>query len=116
MLNGETSHRWPYFLPDGQHFLYFAGVSTEVASMHVAALDSSDTKLLFPARSQCGLYVGLCLQGFSSLERRPASAPKGSCFLYPLRPSLSLPRPYAHTFRVAAAALSQMVRSAFLSP
>ena len=37
MLNGETSHRWPYFLPDGQHFLYFAGVSTELASIHVAA-------------------------------------------------------------------------------
>ena len=37
MLNGETSHHWPYFLPDGQHFLYFAGVSTEVASIHVAA-------------------------------------------------------------------------------
>jgi hypothetical protein len=36
MLNGETSHRWPYFLPDGQHFLYFAGVNTEVASIHVA--------------------------------------------------------------------------------
>ena len=51
MLNGETSHRWPYFLPDGQHFLYFAGVSTEVASIQVAGLDSSDTKLLFPARS-----------------------------------------------------------------
>ena len=22
--NGENSHRWPYFLPDGQHFLFWA--------------------------------------------------------------------------------------------
>ena len=22
---GETTHRWPYFLPDGRHFLYFNG-------------------------------------------------------------------------------------------
>jgi hypothetical protein len=61
MLNGETSHRWPYFLPDGQHFLYFAGVSTEVASIHVAALDSSNTKLLFPARSNAAYTSGYVL-------------------------------------------------------
>ena len=56
--HGETSHRWPYFLPDGQHFLYFAGVSAEVASIHVAALDSGDTKLLFPARSNAAYTSG----------------------------------------------------------
>jgi len=57
----ETSHRWPYFLPDGQHFLYFAGVSTEAASIHVAALDSSDTKLLLPARSNAAYASGYLL-------------------------------------------------------
>jgi Tol biopolymer transport system component len=25
---GETNHRWPYFLPDGRHFLYTASVGT----------------------------------------------------------------------------------------
>jgi eukaryotic-like serine/threonine-protein kinase len=59
--HGETSHRWPYFLPDGQHFLYFAGVSAEVASIHVAALDSGDTKLLFPARSNAAYTSGYVL-------------------------------------------------------
>lgn len=52
---GETSHRWPYFLPDGQHFLYlaanFISASSEVASIHLGALDSRDTKVLFQAHS-----------------------------------------------------------------
>jgi Tol biopolymer transport system component len=43
----ETSHRWPDFLPDGKHFLYFAhgGTSAESAT-YVAALDSNERKLL----------------------------------------------------------------------
>ena len=59
--HGETSHRWPYFLPDGQHFLYFAGLSAEVASIHVGALDSGDTALLFPARSNAAYTSGYIL-------------------------------------------------------
>jgi serine/threonine protein kinase/Tol biopolymer transport system component len=58
---GETSHRWPYFLPDGQHFLYFTGVSAEVASIHIGALDSAYTKLLFPARSNAAYTSGYIL-------------------------------------------------------
>ena len=23
---GETTHRWPFFLPDGKHYLYLVGV------------------------------------------------------------------------------------------
>src|SRR6202521_5446527 len=56
---------------------------------------------------------GSSSQGFSSLEPRQASTPRASCFVYPLHPLQNLPKPYAHTFRVAAAALSQMVHSAF---
>jgi eukaryotic-like serine/threonine-protein kinase len=63
--HGETSHRWPYFLPDGQHFLYlaanFAGGNTEVASVRVAALDSSDNKVLFHARSNAAFMPGYVL-------------------------------------------------------
>jgi len=63
--HGETSHRWPYFLPDGQHFLYlaanFTGGSTEVASIHVATLDSSNNKLLFHARSNAAYTPGYVL-------------------------------------------------------
>ena len=41
--NKETSHRWPNFLPDGNHFLYFAHGSTSADSgIYLAALDSKD--------------------------------------------------------------------------
>jgi serine/threonine protein kinase len=46
----ETTHRWPYFLPDGKHFLYLlrARVSgkPEVGRLMLASLDSPDTTLL----------------------------------------------------------------------
>jgi serine/threonine protein kinase/Tol biopolymer transport system component len=43
----ETSHRWPDFLPDGNHFLYFAhGASDADSGIYLAALDSKERKLL----------------------------------------------------------------------
>jgi eukaryotic-like serine/threonine-protein kinase len=43
----ETSHRWPDFLPDGNHFLYFAHGSTSADSgIYLAAVDSKERKLL----------------------------------------------------------------------
>ena len=52
---GELSHRWPYFLPDGRHFLYSAinpsRGSAESASVYLGDLDSKEGKLLFHARS-----------------------------------------------------------------
>jgi eukaryotic-like serine/threonine-protein kinase len=46
------SHRWPYFLPDGRHFLYVAGSpytpqESPVNEIMVASLDSKESKLLF---------------------------------------------------------------------
>jgi Tol biopolymer transport system component len=39
----ETSHRWPDFLPDGNHFLYFAhGTTNADSGIYMAALDSKD--------------------------------------------------------------------------
>ncbi len=56
------SHRWPYFLPDGRHFLYleanFAGGSVESASVYVASLDSKENKLLLHARSNVAYLNG----------------------------------------------------------
>ncbi len=44
---GETSHRWPDFLPDGNHFLYFAHDKTPADNgIYLAALDSKERKLL----------------------------------------------------------------------
>jgi len=43
----ETSHRWPDFLPDGNHFLHFAhGSTTADSGIYLAALDSKERKLL----------------------------------------------------------------------
>jgi serine/threonine protein kinase/Tol biopolymer transport system component len=44
----EDSHRWPQFLPDGRHFLFF-GRSRQAATSgaYVGSLDSKEKKLLF---------------------------------------------------------------------
>ncbi|HEX7423033.1 MAG TPA: protein kinase [Terriglobales bacterium] len=45
-----TTHRWPYFLPDGKHFIYFAGnhsnPTSEQAGVYLASLDGKETRLL----------------------------------------------------------------------
>jgi len=43
---GETTHRWPDFLPDGEHFLYLArqNSDTQPASIFVGSLDSPSRK------------------------------------------------------------------------
>ena len=44
LAEGETAHRWPWFLPDGQHFLYLVsrqqGLSSQV---RVGSLDGRST-------------------------------------------------------------------------
>ena len=47
----ETTHRWPFFLPDGRHFLYFTGSvfsprDTLTNSIMLGSLDSKESKLL----------------------------------------------------------------------
>jgi Tol biopolymer transport system component len=49
---GERSHRWPCFLPDGRHFIYFArGRKKENQALFVGAMDSKDRKLLLNVES-----------------------------------------------------------------
>jgi hypothetical protein len=48
---GEIGHSWPFFLPDGQHFLYSARVSLDGAddeanTIRVASLDGRTNKFL----------------------------------------------------------------------
>lgn len=49
----ETVHNWPFFLPDGRHFLYLAYSSStsENNAIFVGSLDSKDRKLLVKASS-----------------------------------------------------------------
>jgi Tol biopolymer transport system component/predicted Ser/Thr protein kinase len=46
----HTTHRWPVFLPDGKHFLYFAGTHNDVrgekAAIYFASIDGKENRRL----------------------------------------------------------------------
>jgi eukaryotic-like serine/threonine-protein kinase len=48
----HTTHRWPWFLPDGKHFLYLAtnhsGGVRDKNGIYFASLDGKENKLLIP--------------------------------------------------------------------
>jgi Tol biopolymer transport system component len=49
---GEISHIWPYFLPDGRHFLFLArNAQHERSAIYVGSLDSKETKPLMNVHS-----------------------------------------------------------------
>ena len=46
----ERSHRWPYFLPDGRHFIYLVlATATETQGIYIGSLDSKETRRLMNA-------------------------------------------------------------------
>ena len=64
--NNESTNRWPYFLPDGRHFLYLAGnpltpVGNPTNSIMVGSLDSKETKFLFHNHSNAIYASGYIL-------------------------------------------------------
>jgi Tol biopolymer transport system component len=55
----EQSHRWPVFLPDGDHFLFWAGNFTNasddrVSGIYITSLDAKAKKLVMLTRSNVG--------------------------------------------------------------
>lgn len=50
---GETTHRWPYFLPDFRHFVYFSrSIRPENQGIYLSSLDEpTKSRLLISARS-----------------------------------------------------------------
>jgi eukaryotic-like serine/threonine-protein kinase len=49
---GETSHRFPWFLPDGRHFLFTArSEQSEKTAVYAGALDSKDRRRIVAAAS-----------------------------------------------------------------
>ena len=51
---GETTHRWPFFLPDGKHFLYLVGSfggEREKTGIYVRSLETKEEKFLVRANS-----------------------------------------------------------------
>jgi eukaryotic-like serine/threonine-protein kinase len=55
------SHRWPHFLPDGEHFVYVSapnGACTNLTEMHFAALDGKQDVSLMRSCSTAGFAAG----------------------------------------------------------
>jgi eukaryotic-like serine/threonine-protein kinase len=61
----HTSHRWPFFLPDGKHFLYLAinhqNPQDENDAIYYASLDGKQNQLLLHAFSNAQYASGLLL-------------------------------------------------------
>ena len=56
---GETDYWWPFFLPDGKHFVYLAlGAGRAAHGIYVASIDSSDRKLLVKGGSNAKYAQG----------------------------------------------------------
>jgi len=53
----QGSHRYPQFLPDGRHFLYFAIGKPEVSGVYVGSLDSNESKRILASDAQA-VYAG----------------------------------------------------------
>ena len=82
---GETGHRWPSFMPDGQHLLFVVRSGRQDnGTIFISAIDGSDRKRLFS--SQFGaLYVNgyvlsltndtLSAQRFDLTQRVPVGEP-----------------------------------------
>jgi eukaryotic-like serine/threonine-protein kinase len=62
-LSGESSHRWPEFLPDGEHFLYWSGsFGSGAASLkdgiYFSSLAAKEKKLVEPTEANAGYANG----------------------------------------------------------
>ncbi|HYG09639.1 MAG TPA: hypothetical protein VD835_06675, partial [Pyrinomonadaceae bacterium] len=73
----EYVHAWPYFLPDGRHFLYVAGTSPrEKSAIFLGSLDSKPPRLLLNVESSVAYappgYLLYALEG--TLVARPFDA------------------------------------------
>ena len=73
----EQTHRWPYFLPDGEHFLYLArttasGSGSALDAICVASIDGKENKRLIQGGSNISFANGqLLYMRESSLMAHP---------------------------------------------
>jgi len=61
----HTTHRWPSFLPDGKHFLFFAtnhsGTKPDQNGIYLGSVDSHEMKLVLPSDSAAQYASGYLL-------------------------------------------------------
>jgi serine/threonine protein kinase/Tol biopolymer transport system component len=53
----ESSHRWPYFLPDGRHFLYSVNGGPQSQGLYVTSLDGTDNQRLLNVPNSIVAYA-----------------------------------------------------------
>ncbi|HET6892579.1 MAG TPA: protein kinase [Pyrinomonadaceae bacterium] len=53
----EASHRWPYFLPDGHHFLYSVLGGPQGQGIYVSSIDAKETRRLLDVRDTVVAYA-----------------------------------------------------------
>jgi eukaryotic-like serine/threonine-protein kinase len=78
----HTTHRWPHFLPDGKHFLYFAGDHNdsqgEKAGVYFASLDGKESRRIVHTLAGALISSGrLLFLRESSLLAQPFDASSG---------------------------------------
>jgi eukaryotic-like serine/threonine-protein kinase len=56
-LDRQISHRFPVFLPDGRHFLFYAQGKPETTGIHLASLDGGTPTRLVPAADSAGVLL-----------------------------------------------------------
>jgi eukaryotic-like serine/threonine-protein kinase len=79
------SHRWPLFLPDGEHFLFLAanfstGAANAESAIYLSSLEAKEKTLLVHARSNPGFAPGFLFYADeqAALKALPFNAAKGS--------------------------------------
>lgn len=55
-LERQASHRWPVFLPDGRHFVFYAQGGPDTGGLHLATLDGGATTRL-TAADTAGIHL-----------------------------------------------------------
>jgi Tol biopolymer transport system component len=78
----HTSHRWPFFLPDGQHFLYLAinheSPQHEEAALYFASVDGRENVAVMPAITNAQFAEGYLLYSKEGvLQAQPFDAKRG---------------------------------------
>jgi eukaryotic-like serine/threonine-protein kinase len=54
----DTSHRFPVFLPDGRHFVYFARAGNDETSIRLASIDGGDEHVLVASPAGAAYAAG----------------------------------------------------------
>jgi hypothetical protein len=72
----HTTHRWPFMLPDGKHFLYFAtqhnGGTAAANGIYFASIDGKENKMVLPSDSGAEYAAGyLLFHDHSALMAQP---------------------------------------------